>query len=441
MMIKRIMVAAICTILLVVGYTYFFDNNVDNTKTKQINKVINSNAEDEFKGLSDTSVSQTDILSLTTGKRINQIKVSDFENTGKRTKLLKNIEYMAYQDIISSLGSNNYIVENVSATYLSKEYLDELAFNSQANIFFGHSLNELNKIFKGNKYIFTLGEDGKTQVREVQEITITDSDKILKNVAIGSGVIFVCVVVTILSEPIAPVVSLVFATSASTAIQTGGAGVLIGGVTKFAVTAYETGDYDYAAQKGALAASDLYKWGAIFGSVNGIYEGLTKVKQLVPGTEGGLTLNQVARIQQESHYSIDTIKQIRSWDEYEIYKQASSVAIHVNGRDVLVPKAGFDLNYKGQLRGESEPISNLERIKKGNAPLDPNTNKYYQLHHMGQKNDSTLVVLTEEQHLGSGNKNILHDVWKPSEINREAFDNYRNNFWKYYADSIVTDEQ
>ena len=43
-----------------------------------------------------------------------------------------------------------------------KEYLDELAFNSQENVYFGYTLSELNAQFQGEKYIFTLGENNET---------------------------------------------------------------------------------------------------------------------------------------------------------------------------------------------------------------------------------------------------------------------------------------
>lgn len=59
---------------------------------------------------------------------------------------------------MSDLDSSDYFVENVQAVYISQEYLDELAFNSQENVYFGYTLSELNAQFQGEKYIFTLGE-------------------------------------------------------------------------------------------------------------------------------------------------------------------------------------------------------------------------------------------------------------------------------------------
>ena len=50
--------------------------------------------------------------------------------------LLPYIESNLYAELVATLDSDEYFVENVKAIYISQEYLDELAFNSQANVFF-----------------------------------------------------------------------------------------------------------------------------------------------------------------------------------------------------------------------------------------------------------------------------------------------------------------
>ena len=44
------------------------------------------------------------------------------------------IEDIIYADIINQLNSDEYFVENVEVTYISKEYLEELEYNSKENI-------------------------------------------------------------------------------------------------------------------------------------------------------------------------------------------------------------------------------------------------------------------------------------------------------------------
>ena len=58
--------------------------------------------------------------------------------------LLPYLENSLYEQLVSDLDSSDYFVENVQAVYISQEYLDELAFNSQENVYFGYTLSELN---------------------------------------------------------------------------------------------------------------------------------------------------------------------------------------------------------------------------------------------------------------------------------------------------------
>ena len=80
--------------------------------------------------------------------------------------LLPYMQDTIYQAVLENLDSNEYFVENVSAIYISDEYLEELAFNSQSNIYFGYTLDDLESQFQGKRYIFTLSETNETTVRE-----------------------------------------------------------------------------------------------------------------------------------------------------------------------------------------------------------------------------------------------------------------------------------
>ena len=83
--------------------------------------------------------------------------------------LLTYMEDSIYTNLIIELDNEMYFVENVSAVYISKEYLEEVAYNSQENIYFGYTLSELDAYFQGTRYVFTLGDDGQTIVTEFQE--------------------------------------------------------------------------------------------------------------------------------------------------------------------------------------------------------------------------------------------------------------------------------
>lgn len=117
---------------------------------------------------------------------------------------------------------------------------------------------------------------------------------------------------------------------------------------------------------------------------------------------------------------------MHSLDEYLVYKNAQLSPMMVNGRTALIQN--IDLNYISQLPDGSE-VTNLVRMQRGYAPIEPATGKAYQLHHIGQRADGTLAVLTERQH--QGNAAILNIFGKESEIIRPEFAATRKAFWEY----------
>ena len=53
------------------------------------------------------------------------------------SNLHQNIEDIVYASLVDEFNSEDYIIENVKAIYISKEYLEELSYNSKANIYSG----------------------------------------------------------------------------------------------------------------------------------------------------------------------------------------------------------------------------------------------------------------------------------------------------------------
>ena len=345
------------------------------------------------------------------------------------TGLLSHVEDLVYRDTVVSLNSEEFFVENVSAIYISKEYLEEVAFNSQSNIYFGYTLAELDEMFQGTKYIFTLGDNGATAVQELQAIEDVSTETMLKNVAIGTGVILVCVTVSVVSAGAgAPAVSMIFAASATTAKTFAISSAAFGGISAGVVRGIQTGDFNEAMEAAAMNATEGFKWGAISGAVIG---GGSEAFLLKAATKSGLKMNEAALIQMESKLPIEVISQFHSKKEYLVYKEAGLKAVMVNGRTALVQN--IDLNYVSQLPDGTE-VTNLVRMQKGYAAIDPATGKAYQLHHIGQKTDGTLAVLTEDQH--QGNSAILNISGKDSEIIRSEFATTRKEFWEYLGKSV-----
>ena len=341
--------------------------------------------------------------------------------------LLPYLENSLYEQLVSDLDSSDYFVENVQAVYISQEYLDELAFNSQENVYFGYTLSELNAQFQGEKYIFTLGEKNETVV-----VPWTDYDdvydRVIRNVAIGTGVILVCVTVSVVSAGVgAPAVSMIFAMAAKDSAVRGLLGAAKSGVPAFIATAVRTGDLQQAAREAALAGSEDFKWGAISGSISG---GAKEAIGLKGATLNGLSMNEAAQIQRESGYPLDVIKGFRTMEQYEVCQKAGLVPKMVNGKMALIRQ--IDLDFVDEMGN-----TNLERMQKGLAALDPATGEAYQLHHIGQKMDSTLAILTRAEHMQNGNNEIWHIFGKSSEIDHKVFAKQSKAFWKYMANLLT----
>lgn len=342
--------------------------------------------------------------------------------------LLVDVEDLVYKEAIDAINSEDYVVENVSAVYISKEYLEEVAFNSKSNVYFGYSLAELNEVFGGDSYIFTLGDDGKTKVQKLQAIEDDKTQEMIRNVAIGTGVILVCVTVSAVSAGPAPAVSMIFAASAKTASKFAASSAAFGGISAGLVRGIETGDFGESMEAAGLAASEGFKWGAITGAVTG---GVKEAFRPMSETIGKLKTGEVARIQVESKWPMEVITEFQSIEEYKVCKGMKYIKI--NGHNFLVPK-NIDSSFKSKLPDGSE-VTNLIRMQKGYAAIEHATGKAYELHHIGQKSDGTLAVLTNAQH--HGNNAILHTSNKASEIDRLAFNKVRKEFWQDLAKQIL----
>ncbi len=331
------------------------------------------------------------------------------------------INNVVYSDLVADLNSENYFVENVSSVYISKEYLEEIEYNSKENIYFGYTYTQLNELFDGDRFLITVDDNGKTVAKSYKDFDRTFEKTVIKNLAIGTGVILVCVTVSVTTAGTGmAAVSAVFAASAKTgtafALSSGTLSALAAGI----VTGTETKDMDAALREAALKGSESFKWGAISGSILG---GGKELIALKGATLNGLTLNEAAAIQKESGYPLDVIKRFKSVDEYNVYKDAGLYPKMVNGKIALI--RDIDWNYT------KDNTSNYLRALKGGPPIEPLSGKSYQVHHINQDPNGTFAILTEKEHLE--NSKILHIFGKESTIDRGEFSKEKIKFWKACA--------
>lgn len=193
--------------------------------------------------------------------------IPEFNDLGD-PKLLQYVQDSVYAGLVEQFSSEDYMIENVSAIYYSKEYLEELDYNSKANIFFGYTLKELDEQFQGSRYVFTLSDEGETTVQPFEDYDDT-YDQVIKNVAIGTGVILVCVTVSVVSGGgVYPVVKrivkeIIFAVKK----EPGTAVAIYSGVHKVVTvgtnTNMQTEEFDQAVKAAALSLSKIFMEAAI----------------------------------------------------------------------------------------------------------------------------------------------------------------------------------
>ena len=337
------------------------------------------------------------------------------------------IEDTLYETLVNELNSEEYFVENVSAIYISQDYLDELEYNSKANVFFGFTLNELEAQFEGNRYVFTLGEDNKTIVKPWEDY-VDPMSRVIRNVAIGTGVILVCVTVSVVTAGTgAYACSMVFATAAKTGTIVAASGGALGAVSAGVVKLVQTGNVNEAFDAALMGGSEGFKWGAISGAIVG---GTSEAIALKGATLNGLTMNEAAWIQKESGYPLDVIKGFKTMEQYEICRDAGLTPYMVDNKVALIRH--IDLDFTDEIGR-----TNLQRMQEGLAALDPTTGQAYQLHHIGQEMNSTLAILSEAEHMQGGNNLIWHEVSEATRINRTVFRYQREDFWMSMSEILV----
>lgn len=149
----------------------------------------------------------------------------------------------------------------------------------------------------------------------------------------------------------------------------------------------------------------------------------------------GLTEEEKAKIKEETGWSDEIIDNIKNMKQYEVLKNAGLKEVEINGRKCLI-KENIDLDYT-----DEDGVSNRDRMARGLAPLDSKTGKPIELHHLGQKADSPLVELTEEEHRtgkyedGKKNQSLWHDNIVETEVHGEGnnWDQERKAHWKERA--------
>lgn len=129
---------------------------------------------------------------------------------------------------------------------------------------------------------------------------------------------------------------------------------------------------------------------------------------------------------------------LRSTDEAEIYNKANLKEAVVGGKPALIRQdidwSDYPIRNNPWLKDKLADYdkwvdyNNADLIGEGYPPRDKNGDPY-ELHHIGQHQDSPFAELTWAEHMGDGNNAILHPN-RESEIDRQRFEQEKSQYWQ-----------
>ena len=214
-------------------------------------------------------------LSACSSKKLNENNRNriDLETTNVN---MSEVSYLVQE----SLDSSEYpvLVEDVAIQYMSKEYYEELEFNSQENVYFGYTDKKLLEMFDTSEYSFTVNQLGTTVAElDPRPFDTKVFEKSIKNVAVGSGVIIVCASISVVlsggaTTPMA-VMMVVGETASEAAIAAAISGVVTAGVSKI-----NGKNNTEILEDSMLASSEAFKYSAFFSGASKI---LTSSKKFI----------------------------------------------------------------------------------------------------------------------------------------------------------------
>ena len=143
------------------------------------------------------------------------------------------------------------------------------------------------------------------------------------------------------------------------------------------------------------------------------------------------------QIKERTGWSDDIVRFLHSREEAEVYIGAGLVERRIGGRTALV-RTDIDwrafncrqewLRQKFADWDKWQDYNNADLIGEGWPPRDSNGDPY-ELHHIGQRQDSPFAELTWQEHMGGGNNVILH-LDRESVIDRQQFDDEKSRYWQ-----------
>ena len=299
------------------------------------------------------------------------------------TEILSGLLYEGLDESLNNDQDDLYEIESINTQYLSKEYLEELAYNSKSNILFGYSVDDIERMTDGQKYVFTLDNNNETSIEIFESTKDTTFRKTLLNLAKGGGVILIDVIAT---KAGGLVFHTVFACNALTVLKVsagvGAAGFIIGAL----ITGIQTNDINEALKKGVYYGSEAFKWTSYIGVAADLTQDLLELmahsprnwrdselkvldryggKEQIPYFQGridetkpsGCSIPDIVRTLKDGtieaievkNYKLDSARQLKQLAD-KLYKQVSSRVKNLPAgslQRIVLDLGGkkYDLNY------------------------------------------------------------------------------------------------
>ena len=143
------------------------------------------------------------------------------------------------------------------------------------------------------------------------------------------------------------------------------------------------------------------------------------------------------QIKERTGWSDDIMRFLHSREEAEVYIGAGLAQRRTGGTAALVRTdihwRAFNcrqewLKQKFADWDKWQDYNNADLIGEGWPPRDSNGDPY-ELHHIGQRQDSPFAELTWQEHMGGGNNVILHPT-REAAIDRQQFDDEKSRYWE-----------
>ena len=152
-----------------------------------------------------------------------------------------------------------------------------------------------------------------------------------------------------------------------------------------------------------------------------------------------LSIIEKTAIRLRTGWSMAIVDVLKSKEEADVYMRAGLKEERVGGRPALIRSdidwSDYSIRRNTWLREKLADYdkwaeyNNADLIGEGYPPRDRNGDPY-ELHHIGQRQDSPFAELTWAEHMGDGNNTILHQMGKESEIDREVFESEKSAYWQ-----------